>query len=45
MNVKNVFLQRKFEDEIYMYPSPGFKSLVKSENVLRLKKAIWTETI
>ena len=41
MDVKNAFLQGEHEDEVYMHPPPGLEHLVKSGNVLRLKKAIY----
>jgi len=41
MDVKNAFLQVKFEDEVYMHPPLGLEHLVKKGNVLRLKKTIY----
>ena len=41
MDVKNAFLQGELEDEVYMRPPLGMEDMVKSGNVLRLKKAIY----
>ena len=41
MDMKNDFLQGELEDEVYMRPPTGMEDMVKPENVLRLKKAIY----
>ena len=41
MDVKNTFLQRKLEQEVYMVQPPGFKSSTHPTTVCRLKKPLY----
>ena len=41
LNVKNVFLHREFEEEVYMQLPPGYKLTSKPNQVCKLKQALY----